>query len=78
MGRVARRKRFREDDPYDDHWHDVLDGDGQGAWIGAHPLVVCDVSEHAFEGRREDYMAKFLAHIDWEEIARRYRPADRK
>jgi len=66
-------------DPYDDRWHDVvMDGDGEDVWVGANPLVVCDVSEHAFEGRREDYVAKFLDHIDWEEIARRYRAVDRK
>jgi superoxide dismutase, Fe-Mn family len=59
-------------DPYDDRWHDVvMDGDGGSAWVGANPLVVCDVSERAFEGRREDYVAKFLEHVDWEEIARR-------
>ena len=66
-------------DPYDDRWHDVvMDGDADGAWVGANPLVVCDVAEHAFEGRREDYVAGFLAHVDWEEVARRYRAVDRK
>jgi len=68
-------------DPYDDRWHDVvLDSDRDGVWIGANPLIVCDVSEHAFapdHARREDYVAKFFAHIDWEEVARRYHAVDR-
>jgi Fe-Mn family superoxide dismutase len=68
-------------DPYDDRWHDaVMDSDDDGVWIGANALVVCDVSDHAFKTdhpRREDYVAKFLDHIDWEEIARRYRAVDR-
>jgi Fe-Mn family superoxide dismutase len=68
-------------DPYDDRWHDtVMDGDGDGAWIGGNPLVVCDVAEHAWAhdyARREDYVAKFLDHIDWNEVATRYRAVDR-
>ena len=68
-------------DPYDDRWHDVvMDGDDVGVWVGANPLVVCDVAEHAFATdypRREDYVAKFLDHIDWEEVARRYEAVDR-
>ena len=68
-------------DPYDDRWHNaVMDGDADGAWIGANPLVVCDVAEHAFATdypRREDYVAKFLDHIDWSEVARRYKAVDR-
>src|SRR5262245_57695632 len=59
-------------DPYDDRWHNaVMDTDDGGVWIGANPLVVCDVSDHAFTtdyGRREDYVAKFLDHIDWNEV----------
>jgi superoxide dismutase len=46
----------------------------------ANPLVVCDVAPHAYsEGlpAQEDYVAKFLEHIDWEEVARRYRAVDR-
>jgi len=69
-------------DPYDDRWHNVMmDSDEDGVWIGANPLVVSDVAEHAFSidyRRREDYVAKFLDHIDWDEVARRYRAADRK
>jgi Fe-Mn family superoxide dismutase len=68
-------------DPYDDRWHDVvMNSDDDGVWIGANPLVVCDVSAHAhgkdYE-RREDYVAKFLEHVDWDEVARRYRTVDR-
>ena len=68
-------------DPYDDRWHNVImDDDLGGVWIGANPLVVCDVSEHAWAKdypRREEYVAAFLDHVDWEEIARRYRRVDR-
>jgi Fe-Mn family superoxide dismutase len=68
-------------DPYDDRWHNVvMDSDNDGVWIGANPLVVCDVAEHAFSKdyqRREDYLAKFLDHIDWAEVAKRYRSVDR-
>ena len=51
-----------------------------GVWLGGNPLVVCDVAEHAFGRdypRRADYVAKFLEHIDWEEVSRRYRAVDR-
>ena len=68
-------------DPYDDRWHDVvMNSDDDGVWIGGNPLVVCDVADHAFSkdyGRREDYVAKFLDHIDWDEVSRRYRAVDR-
>ena len=68
-------------DPYDDRWHNaVMDGDDDGVWLGGNPLVVCDVADHAFRQdhpRREDYVAKFLDHIDWEEVARRYQAVDR-
>ena len=69
-------------DPYDDRWHDVvMNSDDDGVWVGANPLVVCDVSAHAWAKdyqRREDYVGKFLEHVDWDEIARRYRAVDRK
>jgi superoxide dismutase len=55
--------------------------DNDGVWVGGNPLVVCDVAEHAFEKdypRREDYVAKFLDHVDWAEISRRYKAVDRK
>ncbi len=68
-------------DPYDDRWHNaVMDGDADGVWVGANPLVVCDVAEHAFAkdyARREEYVAKFLDHIDWNEVAKRYQAVDR-
>jgi Fe-Mn family superoxide dismutase len=69
-------------DPYDDRWHNaVMDANRDGVWVGANPLVVCDVSAHAFSAdypRREDYVAKFLEHIDWDEVGRRYQAVDRK
>jgi Fe-Mn family superoxide dismutase len=68
-------------DPYDDRWHNtVMDSDMDGVWIGANPLVVCDTAIHAYSAdfeRREDYVAKFLEHIDWETVAKRYRRVDR-
>ena len=57
-----------------------MDDDLDGVWIGANPLVVCDVAEHAWATdypRREDYVARFIDHLDWEEVARRYRGVDR-
>ena len=51
-----------------------------GVWIGANPLVVCDVAEHAFAKdypQRDAYVAAFLDHVDWEEVSRRYRAVDR-
>jgi Fe-Mn family superoxide dismutase len=68
-------------DPYDDRWHNaIMDSDDAGGWIGANPLVVCDVADDAFakdHRQREDYLTKFFEHIDWEEVARRYRAVDR-
>jgi superoxide dismutase len=68
-------------DPYDDRWHNtIMDGDVDGVWIGANPLVVCDVNEHAYGRdykRREDYVARFLERIDWNEVAARYKTVDR-
>jgi Fe-Mn family superoxide dismutase len=68
-------------DPYDDRWHNVImDDDLSGVWIGANPLVVCDVAEHAWAKdypRREEYVARFFDHVDWDEVARRYRRVDR-
>jgi superoxide dismutase len=68
-------------DPYDDRWHNtVMDSEDEGVWIGANPLVVCDVSAHAYSRdykSRNEYVAKFLEHIDWEEVARRYSAVDR-
>jgi Fe-Mn family superoxide dismutase len=68
-------------DPYDDRWHNaIMDTDLDGVLIGSNPLVVCDVAEHAWAKdypRREEYVARFLDHLDWEEVARRYRRVDR-
>jgi superoxide dismutase len=68
-------------DPYDDRWHNtIMDGDVDGAWIGANPLVVCDVAEHSYGRdyeRREDYLSKFVDRIDWNEVAARYKSVDR-
>jgi Fe-Mn family superoxide dismutase len=45
-------------------------------WFGQ-PLVVCDVYEHAYyvdyQNRKADYVGKFLEHINWDEVNRRYR-----
>lgn len=47
-------------------------------WFGQ-PLVVCDVYEHAFyvdyQNRKADYVAKFLQHINWDEVNRRWQAA---
>ena len=68
-------------DPYDDRWHNaIMDGDDAGVWLGANPLVVCDVSAHAFEKdyrSRDEYVAKFVDHVDWNEVAKRYKAVDR-
>jgi superoxide dismutase len=57
-----------------------MDSDDDGVWVGANPLVVCDVSAHAFSTGyrdRDEYVATFLDHVDWEEVSRRYRGVDR-
>jgi superoxide dismutase, Fe-Mn family len=47
-------------------------------WFGQ-PLVVCDVYEHAFyvdyQNRKPEYVGKFLQHINWEEVNRRWQAA---
>jgi superoxide dismutase len=68
-------------DPYDDRWHNAaMDTDVDGVWVGGNPLVVCDVAAHAYSTdyqRREEYVAKFLDHIDWATVAKRYHRVDR-
>jgi superoxide dismutase, Fe-Mn family len=68
-------------DPYDDRWHNaIMESDDAGVWLGANPLVVCDVSAHAFDKDyrgREEYVAKLMDHIDWNEVAKRYKAVDR-
>ena len=45
-------------------------------WFGE-PLLVCDVYEHAYyvdyQNRKADYVGKFLEHVDWNEVNRRFR-----
>jgi Fe-Mn family superoxide dismutase len=47
----------------------------QSIW-GIHPLLVCDVWEHAYylkyRNKRGDYINNFLKIIDWQEVERRY------
>lgn len=68
-------------DPYDDRWHNVvMDSDVDGVWIGGNPLVVCDVAAHAYSAdypQRAEYVAKFIDHIDWDTVAKRYHRVDR-
>ncbi len=68
-------------DPYDDRWHNVvMDSDVDGVWVGGNPLIVCDVAQHAYSPdyeKREEYVAKFLDHLDWNAVAKRYRQVDR-
>ncbi len=69
-------------DPYDDRWHNVpLGASNAGGWVGANPLVVCDVAEHAWSldyKKREDYLTKFFDYLDWSVVDRRYRAVDRQ
>ena len=57
----------------------VSDEHAQGPLWMAMPLVVIDVYEHAFyidyQNRKAEYVEKFMGHIDWSEVNRRYRLA---
>jgi Fe-Mn family superoxide dismutase len=68
-------------DPYDDRWHNVvMDSDVDGIWVGGNPLIVCDVAAHAYStdyAQRAGYVAKFVDHIDWDTVAKRYHRVDR-
>jgi superoxide dismutase, Fe-Mn family len=68
-------------DPYDDRWHNVvMESDVDGVWIGGNPLVVCDVAAPAYStdyAQRAEYVAKFIDHIDWDTVAKRYHRVDR-
>lgn len=69
-------------DPYDDRWHNLpLSIDNAGGMIGTNPLVICDVSEQAWNldySDRETYLTRFIDHINWQEVASRYRSVDRR
>lgn len=80
--RVAEAWAVLAYDPYDDRWHNVPLGEADaGGWVGGNPLVVCDVAEYAWSAdykARETYVARFLEHIDWNEVAARYHAVDRR
>jgi Fe-Mn family superoxide dismutase len=69
-------------DPYDDRWHNVaLGAANAGGWVGANPLIVCDVADHAWSIDYKDratYSARFLDHVDWAMVADRYHKVDRQ
>jgi|SRR5579863_4183846 len=79
--RVAQSWTVLVYDPYDDRWHNVpLSESDAGGWIGSNPLVVCDVSNAAWSTDykvREQYVTRFLDHIDWSVVASRYQAVDR-
>jgi len=80
--RVAKAWAVLVYDPYDDRWHNLpLDRGDAGGMVGTNPLVVCNVSADAWRqdySDRSAYVTAFLDHIDWDEIASRYRAVDRK
>ncbi len=55
----------------------VSDEHAVGVLWMATPLVVIDVYEHAFyidyQNRKTEYIDKFMDHIDWHEVDRRYK-----
>ena len=55
----------------------VSDNHASGVLWMATPLVVIDVYEHAFyidyKNKKALYIEKFMQHIDWEEVNRRYK-----
>jgi Fe-Mn family superoxide dismutase len=57
----------------------VSDEHAMGPLWMATPLLVIDVYEHAFyvdyKNRKTEYIEKFMDHIDWEEVNRRYKVA---
>jgi superoxide dismutase len=79
--RIAPTWAILEYDPYDDRWHNLPAGeDDAGGWVGANPLVVCDVASHAYllnYPARTKYVERFIEHIDWDVVAVRYRAVDR-
>jgi Fe-Mn family superoxide dismutase len=79
--RVAEAWAALSYDPYDDRWHNApLSAAAAGGWVGGNPLVVAAVAEHAWSldyPNREAWAAAFVAHIDWNVVAARYRVVDR-
>jgi superoxide dismutase len=79
---IAERWAVLTYDPYDDRWHNLPFGDTDaGGMIGNNPLVVCAVAADAWSGDysdRDTYVARFLEHIDWNVVAKRYRAVDRQ
>ena len=57
----------------------VSDAHAMGPLWMATPLLVIDVYEHAFyvdyKNRKAQYVEKFMDHIDWKEVNRRYKDA---
>ena len=57
----------------------VSDAHAMGPLWMATPLLVIDVYEHAFyvdyKNRKAEYVEKFMDHIDWKEVNRRYKDA---
>ena len=55
----------------------VSDAHSMGPLWMATPLLVIDVYEHAFyvdyKNRKTDYIERFMDHIDWGEVNRRYK-----
>ncbi len=69
-------------DPYDDRWHNLPLGLADaGGMVGTNPLVVCNVADDAWSTDyhdRETFIARFLDHIDWKQVATRYHAVDRR
>ena len=54
----------------------VSDEHAQGTLWFAEPLIVIDTYEHAYyidyQNRKNEYVDRFLAHVDWVEAERRW------
>lgn len=79
--RIAQAWAILVYDPYDDRWHNLPAGEGDaGGWVGANPLVVCDVAAHAYllnYPERAKYVARFVEYIDWDAVTARCRAVER-
>ncbi len=55
----------------------ISDKHATGVFWTAIPLVIIDVYEHAFyvdyKNKKSLYIEKFMAHINWDEVSRRYK-----